>query len=332
MRNWMTLLMTLLVGCGSYANANMGQVSFEAGYRRDTIDWRTRYPSDDPIFESTTKFKDLDIFQIGVHGRTTLGSNFYARGSAYWGWILDGDFRHSGNVNLDPFSSSSDGFGGGDVRFGFSDSFRSTIDDQYVFGVGAAIGYPFFFCDCTLVLAPVIGYSVDQQNIEVDNRNLDFGGALDSYSDDTAEADLGCCKNTFISRWYGPFVGVDFDWRPYNSCFNVWAELEYHWGRFRGKTSNLSDDDTLDNFDNNNRHSNDATAWVFAAGFDYDLCNCWTIGVSVKYQDWSGDRHHKTCIDNDELSYEMASMCDHRFRQNNKWRSYAINLTFGRDF
>ena len=41
----------------------------------------------------TIRFKDLDIFQIGIHGRTTLGYNFYVRGNAYWGWILDGDYK-----------------------------------------------------------------------------------------------------------------------------------------------------------------------------------------------------------------------------------------------
>ena len=326
MRKWITLLMTLLVGCGSYANANMGQVSFEAGYRRDSIDWRTRFPSDDPIFKSSSKFKDLDIFQIGVHGRSTIGNNFYVRGSAYWGWILDGDFEHNGAVSFEP-RRSRPLFDEGDFRFGFSDHFRSTIDDQYVFGVGAAIGYPFYLCDCTMVLAPVIGYAVDEQNIRVDNRSLNFGG-FESYGPFSAE---GCCRHTFISRWYGPFVGVDFDWRPCNSCFNIWAELEYHWGSFRGKTSHLDNyDSDFTGLDRRNRHSSNATAWVFGAGFDYDLCNCWTVGLSVKFQDWSANRHHRACID-DSLEY-FGSFCDHRFRENNKWRSYAINLTFSRDF
>ena len=330
MRKWITLLMTLLVGCGSYANANMGQVSFEAGYRRDTIDWRTRFPSDDPVFQSTTKFKDLDIFQIGVQGRATLGCNFYARASAYWGWIVDGDFRHSGKVNLQPCSGAS-GFDDNNLKFGFSDSFQSTIDEQYVFGVNGAIGYPFFFCDCTLVLAPVIGYSIDEQNVQINNRDLNLGeGFGSSYGSGEINAD-GCCNDSFISRWYGPFVGVDFDWRPYNSCFNLWAQLEYHWGSFRGKTSHLSSNYSILDLDNHNRHSNEAAAWVFAAGFEYDLCNNWTMGLSVKFQDWSADRHHKTCLDS-ELEYDFGSLCDHRYRQNNSWRSYAVNLTFGRDF
>ena len=102
MRKWITLLMTLLVGCRSYANANLGQVSFEAGYRRDNIGWRQRFPSDDPVFSSSTRFQDLDIFQIGVRARTTLGYNLYLRANAYWGWILDGDYKRSLDIDSEP--------------------------------------------------------------------------------------------------------------------------------------------------------------------------------------------------------------------------------------
>jgi len=324
MRKWITLLMTLLVGCVSYANANTGQVCFEAGYRRDTIDWRTRFPSDDPFLKSSRRFKDLDIFQIGVHGRSTLSNNFYVRGCAYWGWILDGDFKRSSEVDFDVSDFSDD-----NLRFGVTDHNRSTIDDQYVFGINGAIGYPFYFCDCTMILAPVIGYGFDEQNVRVDDSGFNFDFA-DSYNDDFNGE--GCCRRTFISRWYGPFVGVDFDWRPWNSCFNLWAEVEFHWGNFRGKTSHHFNDDGFFGFDNRNRHSNEAKAWVFAGGIDYDLCNCWTVGLSFKVQDWSANRHHRFCDRELDLSYDFGQMCDHRFRDNNKWRSYAINLTFGRDF
>jgi opacity protein-like surface antigen len=313
--------MTLLVGCGSYANANTGQVTFEAGYRRDTIDWRQRFPSEDPFITSNLKFEDLDIFQIGIHGRTTVGCNFYVRGSAYWGWILDGDFKRSFNAYPEFY-----GFSDSNFEIGFGDNARSTVDDKYVFGIGAAIGYPFYFCDCSMILAPVIGYAFDEQNIRVDDEGFNFS---DDYFALFGSNDQHCCRNTFISRWYGPFVGLDFDWRPYGSCFNIWAELEYHWGSFRGKRSHFDD---FNAFDEGNRNSHDATAWAFALGLDYDLCNCWTIGISAKYQDWSANRHHRLCTKGISFSDFASDLCDHRSRTNHKWRSYAINLTFGRDF
>lgn len=318
MRKWITLLMTLLVGCGaSYANANIGQVTFDAGYRHDTINWSHRFPSNDPLVSTNTRFKDIDIFQIGLHGRTTVGCNFYVRGDAYWGWILDGEYERS----FKTFNSISDAYYSEDnnLHFGLSDRLRSTIDSKYVFGVGAAIGYPFYFCDCSIIMAPVIGYAFDEQNIRADDKGFDFG----NYG---SEDFGGCCRHTFISRWYGPFVGVDFDYRPWNSCLNIWAELEWHWATFSGRRSNLND---YYSFENERLHSNDARAWVFGLGADYDLCNDWTIGIALKFQDWTASRHHKL---RESLPSDVSTHHDRRIRENNKWRSYAINLTFGREF
>jgi len=323
MQKWITLLMTLWVGCGSYAHANTGQITLEAGYRHDTINWKHEFPSNDPVVSSNLRFKDLDIFQIAVHGRSTLGCNLYVRGSAYWGWILDGDYEGSANAYLDqgPYVYEDN------FRFGFSDHRYSIVDDKYVFGLGAAVGYPFYFCEGTLFAAPVIGYAFDKQNIRVDDKGFDLCGISNPLFPQNYGS--GCCRQTFISRWYGPFVGADFDYRPWNSCFNLWAEIEYHWGFFRGKRSNF-EADGFDSFDDRNRSSRNAKAWVFGAGVDYDLSNAWTVGLSLKFQDWTANRHHRYRRGLDE--YVDASFGDDRIKTNHKWHSYAINLTFGRDF
>jgi len=323
-KSWITALMTLLVGCSTYANANTGQVTFEAGYRRDNIEWKSHFPSHDPIVEGSTKFKDLDIFQIGVGARATICRNVYVRGNAYWGWILDGDFERKASVNISVPSYLIDE----DVHVGFFDSHKSTVDDQYVFGLSAAVGYPFYFCDCTMAIAPVIGYSFDEQNVRAHDRDIRL---FESYGDEEG----GCCDRTFISRWYGGLVGLDFDWHPCNACFNIWAQVEYHWGSFRGKTSHGFDEYyDFDSVLTRDRHSHRATAWLFAAGFEYDLCNCWVVGLSVKFQDWSAHRHHRNCFEESSSygEFDIASRCDGRASDSNKWRSYAINLNFGRDF
>lgn len=323
MRKWITLLMTCLVaGSVSYANAGTGQVDLEAGYRRDNISWKLRFPSNDPLVSSSHRFKDLDIFQIGINGRATLGCNFYARGNAYWGWILDGDYKRSVATYF-----SDDYYSG--FNFGFSDHKRTVIDDKYVYGINAAIGYPFYFCDCTTIVAPVVGYAFDEQSIQFEQEGFNFN---DSYYGSGSDH---CCRQTFNNRWYGPFVGIDFNYRPCNDCWNVYADIEYHWGSFRGRRS---DGDGFDFFDRGNRTSHDATGWVFAAGAEYDMCNCWTLGFSVKFQDWSASRHHRICNDDYSDNHFFGSnsgegsYCSERQRTNHKWHSYAINLTLGRDF
>ena len=213
-----------------------------------------------------------------------------------------------------------------DFHFGFSDRRRTTIDDKYVYGVSGAIGYPFFFCDCTMIVAPVIGYSFDEQNVRFDDEGFDFE-FCDGYEQDR------CCRQTFNSRWYGPFVGVDFNYRPYGDCWNFYADLEFHWGDFRGRKSG---GDGADWFDRGNRRSREAKGWVGCIGAEYDLHNCWTLGLNVKFQDWSANRHHRICDSDDEYFFgfeqDGGSYCRDRQRTEHHWRSYAINLTLGRDF
>ncbi len=323
MRKWKTLLMTLLVGVTSYANANTGLFTFEAGYRRDDITWKHEFPSNHPVVSSSTKFEDLDIFQIGVQARSTIGCNFYVRGSAYWGWIVDGNFKRDVGSYFTP---SGYGYSAPDSNFrlGFSDDRRSIIDDKYVYGIAGAVGYPFYFCDCTTVLAPVIGYAYDQQTVRVDNQGFNFSQSGGYICPGSGEGN-NCCRQTFLSRWYGPFVGLDLNYNPWDACWNLYADLEYHWGDFRGKRSH---GDGFDFFDHRNLSSHDATGWLFTVGGEYELCNEWVVGLSLKWQDWNASRHHR----NSGYSGESYWSGNNRARNENKWHSFAVNFTFGRDF
>ena len=325
MRKWITLLMTLLVtgSSVSYANANTGQVTLEAGYRRDNISWRNRFPSNDPFLKTNTRFKDIDIFQIGLCGRTTLSYNVYVRANAYWGWVLDGDFRQSVDTYFEPEQR-------GAFDFGFSKEVRNILDDRYVYGAGIAIGYPFYFCDCTMAVAPVIGYAVDEQNFRVQDRGIDIRQEDNMFFPVNG---TGCCFQKFFNRWCGPFVGLDFNYRPYNSCWNLYGELEYHWGTFHGRRS-VGNRGNFDHFgfEDHKVHSRDAWGWVFALGADYDICECWTAGFSFKYHDWSASRHHRIHENFSGDSYASGESFHERQRQNHKWHSYAINLTVGREF
>lgn len=338
MRKWITFLMTFLVGSVSYVNANTGssQVNFEAGYRRDNLSWSLEAPSCDPLFKLSSKFKDIDIFQIGVRARTHVGCNFYARASANWGWVLDGDFEESIKIFADNFRDTCDcdnfatnGFDGFDCDDGIAVEFtrdsENIIDDKFVADVDIALGYPFYFCDCSLYVAPVIGYSFHEQNICIEDvEELDFF-ATDGFFL-PGEGDECCCQKQ-VFRWYGPFIGVDFGYQPYGECWNIWASLEYHIGRFNFKRHHHNHGFSgIDGFDSTSRH---AHGWVFAAGADYDFGNCWTIGFSVKFQDWSATRHHHDCeFDDSELGFHS----DDEVRTHANWHSFAINVAVGYEF
>lgn len=323
MRKLVTFLMTLLVGSSvSYVSANSGQVVFEAGYRRDNISWRLEAPSCDPLFETNTRFKDLDIFQIGLSGRTHIGCNWYGRASVHWGWILDGDIEESTKffVSIPGLSAVED--------IEFTNQDKNIVDGRYVVDLDIAFGYPFYFCDCTVSLAPVIGYAFDQQNIRIeDEENVSFssiGGVFFPTSGSN------CCDSKFISSWYGPFVGLDFEYRACD-CLSVYAQLEYHWAQFRGKRHSHGGVSLANDFD---RRSRDADGWVFKGGVDYDLCGNWTIGLSTTWRDFSASRRHHACSDDfseffSESGSDIGSGSNDHFRAHHSWRSYDINATIG---
>lgn len=312
MRKWITLLMTCLVGSASYVNA-MGDVNLFAGYRHDNIDVKHRSPAQN--FKASTKFKNIDIFQIGINARSTLGCNFYARAEASWGWVLDGDLKRHASL----FKHGHDAFHSSGPSFDLCEqnSHETTLDDRYVYDANIAIGYPFYFCDCSAILAPVIGYAVDAQNLSAYDNGFEFVGTRCS---EHIRSGSDCCKNTFTNRWYGPFVGLDFAYRPCNACFSLYAAFEYHWGTFKAKRSNHSND-----FDDHERHA-DMDGWVVDLGADYEVCGPWTIGLYLKFTDFSASKR-KHC---DESYYYSGH--GRKDKNSANWNSYAVNVEVGRQF
>lgn len=320
MRNWITFLMTLLAGSASYVNAGpcCTDLTFEAGYRRDDLSFSVQVPECDPIFKTRSRFKEIDIFQLGLRGQTNLGCNFFGRAGFSVGWILDGDYSESTNL----LESAETPFSG---EFCFETGTDNIIDGRFVIDFNLAIGYPFYFCDCTMYIAPVVGYAFDEQNLEIeDSDRFDFTEIASSIFAPESYGD--CCTDKFVSRWYGPFIGLDFSYRPCGECWSIFAQLEYHYARHKIKRHEFTGFSDFNDFDSTSRH---AHGWVFAAGADYAFCSCWTVGFDVKVQDWSATREHRFC--HSEYGF-FSSGSNDRYKTHADWRSFAVNLTVGRCF
>jgi hypothetical protein len=310
------------VSCAN-AYVNDGLVSFEAGYRHDNLNWSAKVPSDDPIFRSSSKFKDLDIFQIGLNARGNVGCNLYLRGSVDWGWVLDGDTEEKFEIfNSDSYSRDSFAIGGETL----TTRNDNIVDGKYVFDVSGAIGYPFYFCGCSMSLAPVVGYSFSEQNLWVDtNENFSLETISGAF---VPVANSECCRDKFVSRWYGPFVGLDWIYYPCGECWSIFAEIEYHWAHYQAKRHDRTGFSSFDDFKHT---SHNAHGWVFEFGVDYEVCNCWTVGLSFKAQDWHASRSHRHHLSS-EFSSAVSSDCSNRLRSQASWNSYAVNLRIGHDF
>lgn len=328
MRKLRTFLMTLLLGASvSYANAEFTQLNFEAGYRQDDISWDFDFPDvSNPFFSTDRRFKDVEIFQIGVNGKASIGCNFYVRGEVSGGWVLSGDFEETVKF-ANNFSDLSSG------SFETAAEFRrkadNLLDGRYVIDFSVALGYPFYFCDCMARISPVVGYAYDEQNFCLDRDDFNDISVSDSFVFPVSGSD-GCCCDQFLNKWYGPFLGIDFDYNV-SDCWNFFAQVEYHFAHFKGKRH--SHDFSFG--DSNNSHW--GHGWLFKAGALYDFCNCWTAGFNVTWTDFTVTRHHSSCEDlfsevsDFSESDFFSSSCDER-RIHNSWRSFAFNLTVGYQF
>jgi len=303
MRKWMTFLMALMVGANSYANA-FGTIGVEAGYRQDTVSLKSGLTQN---VEVRHKFSDLDIFQVGVKGQGTFGSNFYARGEATWGWILDGKY-------VEKFSVVTEGVGQ-------ITKFKDVADDRYVFGANVAIGYPFFFSDCTMSLAPTVGYAFDEQNLRLNRGNITFKPESNTPLEGTQSY-----EQRFISRWFGPSLGVDFQYVPVNESWNVFAQFGYHWAQFKTRTHTKFENipDYLAS------HAKRGHGIVFNVGVQYDFCDCWTAGFAVKVSDFHAHKKHH--VKKSDLAVKDAAQEVSHGRDHFAWKSLAVNLLVGRAF
>lgn len=335
MRKLIALLMTL---CTSYSFASENYVMFEGGYRHDTLSWSVRAPSDDPLFKISSDFEDVDILQFGVKARGTLGCNFYVRGSFDWGFILDGTMKNKTRL----FAFGNESGDGPIINESLLLETATELNDRFVIDADLAIGYPFYFCDCQASLAPVVGYAFDKQYLEGD-RNHRF--CLDTCDSEAFVDFVPLYNNTkFISKWYGPFIGLDFRYDPC-TCWDTYASFEYHWVGQKTKHYSASG---FDGFDDWNHHYNNARGFLFNIGLNYDWDHCWSIGLDFTYRDFVAHRNHRfdnsgfdgsgffdsssDDFDFDSSSSSSGGCCNDRFKSNTKWRSYFLGISITKKF
>jgi hypothetical protein len=322
MSKWIALLMTL---CSSYSVASNDTVfQFLAGYRHDSVNWDVQVPKCDPVFKTSSHFENIEIFQVGVRGRSNLGCNFYTRGNFNLGWVLDGD--HKDKTRL--FSeASNNAFNIVSIDQSVSFSDKNVLDGRFVLDLDLAFGYPFYFCNCQAYIAPVIGYAFNEQYL-TDDENTGFYAIADSDCDTNFCGGRDCCTSKFISKWYGPFIGLDFNYDT-GCCLSFYGALEYHWVGQKTKRHGATSFGLFDNWDH---HNNGARGFVCNLGLDYDWSQCWSVGLDFVYRDFSANRHKSRDCNDINLVLGNEEDCGNSLKSSTKWRSYAISVFMARQF
>lgn len=363
MRKFVVTVMASLLSCSAafafWPEATDSSLEVGVGYRQDRIEWKTSsdthsgsgydyydydYGYGDRDFRSHVKWRNLNIWQIEAKGEYVTCDNIYLRGNADYGWITSGKNTDKDKVKFDSFGS--------DRKVANSHSkARGQVYDARI-----ALGYQFKMCDDSFAIAPLVGYSWHGQHIhdhhlkqndyyfssDLFDVELEGKESLRSRSH-ASESSFGSSSHNsssyggkhskYHTRWNGPFIGFDFDYRFGCGCeadWEVFGTYEFHWAEYHAKGHWKLREDLLDGF---RHHAKNAYGSVFDIGLKWDFCECWTVALKGEFQwfwaDHGRDRAkiHSTSFGNVRRQCtESISLHDVR------WQSAAVSIDLGMVF
>lgn len=246
--------------------------SLSVGMRQDRFEWSVAGNKDgtDPNILSELTWSDVDSYQLHFSNRTCVGSFLYFRADFSYAWIRDGTLRDS---DYDE-----------DDRVGeYSRSISETNDDQ-LWDLSLGVGYPFFFMDRRLMVAPLMGGSLHKQNFQITD-----GRQVITWEDGPAIGPLSGLNSTYRAKWMGPWVGCDLRYliaQRSNSRpeISVGLSMELHWAAYEGEGNwNLrSDLEHPKSFE----HNADGNGIVLGAELLIGLRSNLDLRLSAGYQHW----------------------------------------------
>lgn len=369
MRKFILTVMASLLSCSAtyafWPEAADSSLEIGVGYRQDRLEWKTRnrcdysdycgcgdytgtYFSDGydngnfgegfPFGRSHVKWKNLNIWEIEARGKYVTCDNIYLRANADYGWITSGKNRDSDHR----FFDGDDYYGYGyESEFEFARSHSKTRG--HVYDARIAIGYEFKLCDCSLGIAPLVGYSWHGQHLR--DRHLRQHFCFDDYTDydftygDYSFSDYesfygsygsyGRNNSRYHTRWNGPFIGFDFDYRFWCD-WTLFGTYEFHWAEYHARGHWFLRNDLCDGF----RHrAKNAYGNIFDIGVKMDFCDCWTLSVKGEFQWWYANHGR------DRARFLEGKFCDVKTDcfvsvplRHIKWDSAAVIVDVGTVF
>lgn len=168
--------------------------SFElsAGYRTDSLNWNIagNLQGQNPNVRSELTWSSVKIYQFNLSNRTVIKDRFYIRGNLNYGAVASGDNRDSD-------------YDGDDRTLEFSRSTNS-VDGNSVWDGSIGIGPRFTFYDDTLVVSPLVGYAVSEQDLNI----VDGYQAISSPTTPPV-GPIANLDSRYETHWEGPWIGMD---------------------------------------------------------------------------------------------------------------------------
>jgi hypothetical protein len=279
-------------------------VDLSAGYRTDKMNWNIagNRQGTNPDIRSELTWSDLRIYQLKLANRTVIKDRVYLRGHLSVGTVTSGDNRDSdyaGDNRTQEFSRSLNG-----------------VDGNNVWDASVGVGTRFSFLNSTLVVCPMIGYAVSEQDLNI----VDGYQAFTAPPAATVIGPIAGLDSRYETRWKGPWFGVDLLFSspcsngPFKSVGVIFTG-EYHWVNYDADANwNLRED-----FDHpvSFSHVADGSGLVAGATILFETQNHWGFNVGMNMQEMTTDAGH------DRIFFADGTTADTQLNRV-RWRS----LTF----
>lgn len=178
------------------------QWSLGGGYRTDELRWSIAgsLQGGSPTVLSELSWSNLRIVQLKLANRTVIRDRIFFRGHLDYGTVLSGSNRDSdyaGDNRTREFSRSLNG-----------------VDGKRVWDGSAGIGPRFAFLESALVVSPLIGYMVSEQDLNI----VDGYQAWTAPPATTPLGPIIGLDSRYQTRWEGFWLGLDL-------CFSIPGEI-----------------------------------------------------------------------------------------------------------
>lgn len=296
MKAYSRLLLMMLIAILAKVSCaeSVGYFALDNGYRWDRISNRVTLGG--PRFGprgSTQKLRDINSYQIGGRGLLSFCGCTFLKGEGHYGWTGQGSY-------------SEGGF--------FGNTSGHTYDGK------GALGY-YISMAPSIWIAPVIGYSYDALNLKGKDIHTDINSCRFHLSDINAH-----------QRFHGPFIGFDALFEICG-CYDFVFGYEFHFAKWHGQRlidGREYDDSTLFGLTtafSNKRTINNVYGQVLTFDLGYELCDCWRLGLNLKYQFYEGESGKYK-----QTKRPILPLITYAKIDGLRWLSFASTVTLGTTF
>lgn len=314
MKKFLTLLLGMAcVHAQGIAFDWNADLALTLGYRNDEI--KTTIHAYDPpgtlILQDRLKVKNIDIYEIGLKANLAFcdpwRNEWFIKGFADFGRPNKGHYRE-------------------DVAFPIivSTITKGHVNKGYSQDDSIGIGYFYSFGDCCLndsflngfKVGPVVGYSYDFLKVRMGKMRTN--GVVDPILNHLS----------YDMRWQGPWLGCELEYAI--DCFRMNLGYEFHWSNWRANWTLKGPDDPHNAFSDKRKSSHAYGNLVFLDGA-YTFCNCWELGLGLKYQQWKAGKGRERPRAG---SFADVGLSDTEVDKVPKatWRSFQVQLAIGYHF